>query len=290
MIFSLIFSAICFAKLVAVATTPDVAWLVKQIGGDEVDVQALARPNDNYHLVEARPDFVLKLARADIFCQVGAELEIAWAPKILEKAANPKLLSGVGGECDLSKAVTLIEKPTAKIDRSMGDSHAAGNPHYWLSPVEMKRAAQIIQERLISLAPEHKEKFLENHKKTTVSLESTFQSVKAMLSPISGKTFIQYHKEFSYFASAYGLKIVGTIEEIPGVSPSASRIATAAADAKKESAHLILASSANPIAILKKFSEASGIKFVALPISLEGFEANAYDRWQKQIVEKILSP
>ncbi len=290
MIFNLFFSIYALAKISAVATTPDISWLIKQIGGDFVEVQTLAKSGENYHFIEARPDFALKLARADLFCQIGAEMEIGWAPKLLEKAANPKILPGGKGSCDLSQKVDLLEKPVRPVDRTMGDSHASGNPHYWLSPLEMKKASELIFQRLSELEPSQKDQFEKNWKTTVHSLEKTALEVKEMLKPLNGNSFTQYHKEFTYFANAYDLKIVASIEEVPGVSPSAARIAQAAKDAKTQNLSLVFAAPNNPRAILQKFSELSGVKAVTLPTSLEGLDSLAYDRWQRTLAQKILQP
>lgn len=290
MIFSLLFSIYCFAKISAVATTPDIAWLIKQVGGDQVEVQTLAKPGENFHFIEARPDFALKLARADLFCQVGAEMEIGWAPKLTEKAANPKILPGGKGNCDLSQKVQLLEKPTRPVDRTMGDTHAAGNPHYWLSPLEMKSASELIFHRLSEIDPSKKDLFEKNWKETILSLEITTKEVKELLKPLQDKSLVQYHKEFTYFANTYDLKMRGSIEDIPGVSPSASRIAQAAKDAKSQEVKIALAAPNNPSAILQKFAELSGAKVVILPTSLEGNDPMAYDRWQKSLAQKLLQP
>jgi zinc/manganese transport system substrate-binding protein len=289
MIFNfLILSALAFANIKAVATTNDVGWLLQRIGGNEVEVKVLAKPNENYHFIEARPDFILALSRASVFCQIGAELEIGWAPKLLEKAANPKILAGSNGSCNLASKIKLLDKPTAPIDRSMGDVHGSGNPHFWLSPIEMVAAGEEVYETLSRINPEKTAFFEKNLQELKTELTALQKELTEKLKPLSNKKIYEYHKEFAYFANAYGLNIAGSIEEIPGVSPSASRLGKVGLEAKRVSSPIALASISSNKSILEKFAEISGSKFVALPTSVSSLEKGAYSTWQRSLVDQIL--
>jgi zinc/manganese transport system substrate-binding protein len=273
------------AALRAVGTTPEMAWLLQRIGGDDVEVKALAKPGDNYHFLDARPDFILAANRADILCRVGAELEIGWLPKILDRAANTKVMSGGIGDCDASRAVALEEKP-AKVDRSMGDVHAGGNPHFWFSPAETIKAAREVEEKLSAVSPENAKGFAANRAALEKELTSLQERLKQKIK--KGVSAYQYHKDFTYFFSAYGISSLGSIEEIPGVSPSAARLGKVALEAKEKKAAFALAAEHDPASALAKFQELSGVKVVRLPTSLSDFrDPAAYSKWQEQLVSTL---
>ncbi len=278
-----------FAALQAVGTTPDVAWLLGRVGGSAVEVKSLAKPSQNFHFLEARPDFILAVARADLLCRVGADLEIGWLPKVLERAANAKVATGGPGDCDLSRTVSVLEKPVGKVDRSMGDTHLGGNPHYWLSPARMAEAAQEVERVLAKMVPERAAFFAENRRKLEDELKDIQKNVSQKLRPLAGKSIYEYHKEFFYFFQTYGLRSLGSIEEIPGVPPSAARLGAVAQKAKQEKAILALASVHYPKASLEKFQEMSGVLVLQLDTSLADFSApEAYRSWQEALADRLV--
>jgi zinc/manganese transport system substrate-binding protein len=278
------------AAVRAVATTPDVAWLLYQVGGSNVEVKTLAKSGDNYHFLDARPDYILAVSRADLFCRVGADLEIGWAPKLVEKAANRKVMPGASGDCDLSRQVSLQEAPTSPVDRSMGDVHPTGNPHYWLSPKEMVAASKEVEAKLSSAMPEKAEEFSKNRLKLEQDLKSIQERTALKLKNLSGKGVYQYHKDFSYFLNLYGLRLLGSIEEIPGVSPSAARLGKVSLEAKAAGAILAMASKHDPQSALAKFQEASGVPVVSVNSSLSNpADPKAYELWQDSLAEGLLS-
>jgi len=278
------------AAIRVVASTSDIAWLVQRVGGAKnVEVKALARPKDDYHFLDARPDYILAVSRADVVCRIGVDLEIGWIPKILDRAANSKVMAGGAGDCDLSRSVGVQEKPAGPVDRSMGDVHSAGNPHYWLSPLEMAKAASEVEARLSAVEPGKSAEFSANRLKVEEELKALHSKIKERLKGLSGKAALEYHKDFFYFIQAYGLKSAGSIEEIPGVSPSAARLGKVALEAKRSGVSLALASEHSPKATLDKFKELSGVRVVVLPTSLsDPSAANAYEIWQQEMADKIL--
>ena len=126
----LFLSSIALAKIKVVATLPDVAEVVRAIGGTEVDVNTLLSGSEDPHYADARPDYILKVSRADVVCAIGLDLEIGWLPKVLDKSGNAKVQSGGTGFCELGHTVKPLEVPTGVIDRSLGDVHPHGNPHF----------------------------------------------------------------------------------------------------------------------------------------------------------------
>ena len=133
-------------KLRVVTTIPDLKALVEEVGGDLVDVESLARGTQNAHEVEVRPSLMIRLRRADLFFENGLELD-AWSDVAVQGANNPKIVRGAPGRVDVSRGVQVLEVPTARVDRSMGDVHPLGNPHYSLDPGQAPIVTQNIVER-----------------------------------------------------------------------------------------------------------------------------------------------
>src|SRR4030042_1374833 len=143
------------------ATVPDLGNLAQEIGGDQVKITVFAKSQEDPHFIEAKPSFIKALSQADLFLQIGMELEIGYAPVLLQNARNSRVLFGAPGYLDCSKAITPLEIPTGVVDRSMGDVHPLGNPHYLLDPLNGLRVARLIRDRLIELRPEKKPLFEE---------------------------------------------------------------------------------------------------------------------------------
>src|SRR5512141_1853804 len=135
-----------------ITATEDLAALAREVGGDKIKVESLARGYQDPHFVEAKPSFVLKLHSADLLIVVGRELEIGWLPPLITQARNAKIQPGSAGYLDASGQAKILEIPQGQITRAMGDVHPQGNPHYWLDPVNGRRIAQAIQQKLTQLS------------------------------------------------------------------------------------------------------------------------------------------
>jgi len=257
-----------WAKLRVVTTTPDLSWLVENIGGKSVTVESLLDGSEDPHYVDAMPSWIAKVSRADVFCLVGLELEIGWVPKVLERSGNKKVQTGGKGYCETGKFISALEVPKGKIDRSMGDIHPSGNPHYHLGPEQFKNAAKGIFEVLVTNDPDARLTYSKNLAQTLQQIDKTKEIVVSMIKDLKEFKLMSYHKEFSYFMKDFDLQYSGIIEEIPGVPPSAGRIARIALEAKKNNVDVVLASTANPKKLLEKFKEISGVQYKQVPISI----------------------
>src|SRR3954470_19750783 len=127
-------SANAFAAIKVVATTEDLESITREVGGDKVSVESLAKGYQDPHFVEAKPSFILKLHSADLLIVVGRELEIGWLPPLINQARNPRIQPNADRYLDASTTAKILEIPTGQITRAMGDVHPSGNPHYWLGP------------------------------------------------------------------------------------------------------------------------------------------------------------
>jgi len=257
------------ATIRVVTTIPDLAWIVRSIGGDAVEVESLLRGTENPHFADARPDYIVKVSRAQAVCSVGLELEIGWLPKALARSGNAAVQPGGKGFCEVGRGVSVLDKPSSTVNRSMGDVHPSGNPHFTLSPLALIEGGKVVRDTLSALDPSQSAKFDKNYAAYSQQLHELHKRLKDQLQTAwkaAGSPPAQeYHREFAYFIDAFGLKSVGSIEEKPGVPPSASRLATAANQAKNSGVKLVLASTHDPARTLERYQELAGISVLRLP-------------------------
>jgi len=247
------------AKLKVVTTTTDLASITEAIGGDHVEVSSIATGYQDPHFVEAKPSFMMMAHKADLFVRVGLELEIGWEPLILDGARNPDIRLGTRGHLDVSEGVIRLEIPsTQKVDRSMGDIHPLGNPHYWTDPYNGRIIARNIAKRLALLDPEHADLYEANCSlyirridemsfgkglveaiggERLWSLEiagrlDAFLSKKGlelggwigMMRLHKGTKVVTYHRSWSYVANRFGFIVAEELEPKPGIPPSPGHV------------------------------------------------------------------
>src|SRR5262247_1684896 len=157
-------------KLRVVTTIPDLKSLAEAVGGDLVEVESLTRGTQNFHEAEVRPSMMLKLRRADAVIENGLDLD-AWADVAIEGSNNPEIIRGGRGRIEISKGIELLEVPTSRVDRSMGDVHPRGNPHFSLDPGLAATITQTIVDGLARIAPEHRAIFEQNRKNFLTQLD-----------------------------------------------------------------------------------------------------------------------
>ena len=229
-------------KLNVVATTPDLAAIAKFIGGDAVDVKALAKPTEDAHFVDAKPSHIVTLNRADALIEGGAELELGWLPPLLESARNDKIAPGAPGRVVANVGVRMLEIP-ATFDRAKGDVHALGNPHYLIDPTNAKLAANQIAEHFSKLSPESAAMFKANLAKFNATADAKMAEWQKTLAPYKGSKIVTYHKDFTYFAERFGLVVDETLEPKPGIAPSPAHLAEVIGKMKSDNVKVILVQS-----------------------------------------------
>jgi zinc/manganese transport system substrate-binding protein len=227
------------AKLNVVATTPDLGALVREIGGDAITLTTLAKPTEDPHFVDAKPSFIVKLNRADVLVEGGAELEIGWLPALLDQARNGRLAAGAPGHVNGANGVPLLDVP-ATLDRSRGDIHAAGNPHYIIAPSNAKIVAQNIAAALAEIEPPNAGTYRANLQKFTAALDAKLAEWHRQLDPFRGRNLVAYHDSWPYFAREFGLQIDLFLEPKPGLPPSPAHLAQVMAKMKAENARVII--------------------------------------------------
>ncbi|HZY31212.1 MAG TPA: metal ABC transporter substrate-binding protein [Candidatus Methylomirabilis sp.] len=229
-----------YAVLRVVATTPDLGSIAREVGGDRVEVTNLAKGTEDPHFVDAKPSFIRILNQADALIEGGADLEVGWLPPLVLNARNPKIQLGQPGRIVAAEVIRLLEVPTGPIDRSMGDVHPFGNPHFTLDPLNGKLIAGRVKERLCVLSAADCAIFTANAKQFEDKIDSRLALWQKQMAPLRGTKVVTYHKSFSYLAERFGLLVINTIEPKPGVPPSASHVRDLVAHMKAEGVRLIL--------------------------------------------------
>jgi zinc/manganese transport system substrate-binding protein len=227
------------AQLRVVATTPDFASLAREIGGNAVRVTALAKPTEDPHFVDPKPSHIVTLNRADVLVEGGAELELGWLPPLLENARNSKIAAGAPGRIVASEGIRLIEVPTS-FDRSKGDIHSLGNPHFLIDPVNAKIVAGNIARHLAEVDPKSASVYRGNLAKFNATLDAKLAEWQRQLAPYRGAKVVTYHKDFGYLANRFNLQVVETLEPKPGISPSPAHLAKVIGTMKAASVRVIL--------------------------------------------------
>ena len=227
------------AKLNIVVTTPDLAAIAKEVGGDKVEVTTLARPTEDPHFVDAKPSFIVKLNRADALIEGGAELEIGWLPPLLAGARNDKLASGQPGRILCNEGIRMLEVPT-EMTRAEGDVHPLGNPHFVVDPVNAHIIAAHLADAFAKLDTRSAETFRANGKKFTDALDARLAGWTAKLAPFRGAKVVSYHKAWPYFAERFGLTMDLFLEPKPGIPPSPAHLAEVIAKMKEQHARVII--------------------------------------------------
>lgn len=205
------------AALKVVTTTPAYADIVKQIGGDHVDVQSIMIGPESIHNVRAKPSHMIKLKKAALFIHSGLDAEL-WAPLLVKGSRNKKLLPGSPGNIDVSKGIKLKEIPTVR-SRALGDIHAYGNIHYYLDPLNGIKIARTIADALKVADPERAEVFESNFKAYEERLHQLNDRLVALMKPFEGTPVVVYHRTWPYFRDRFGLVRVTEVEPKPGIAP-----------------------------------------------------------------------
>ena len=272
------------AKLNVVATTPDLAAIVRAVGGDQIDLTTLGKPAEDPHFVDAKPSFIVKLNHADALVEGGADLEIGWLPALLEGARNPKLEPGKPGRIACSEGIALLEVPSS-LDRSKGDVHAAGNPHFMTDPMNAKIVAQHIATSLSALDSAHAALFQANAKKFNDTIDAKAAEWQRQLAPYKGTTVVAYHNFWPYFAQRFDLKMDLFLEPKPGIPPTPAHLADVIGRVKADHLKVIIVQpyqNRRTAEAVAQHSEARIVDFPSFPTGDQSYEA-----WMDGLVKSL---
>jgi zinc/manganese transport system substrate-binding protein len=263
-------SAFAQGKLNVVSTTEDLASIAREVGGDHVSVEAIARGYQDPHFVEAKPSFILKLQKADVLIAVGRELEIGWLPPLIQQSRNGKIQPGAEGYLDASLQAQILEIPTGQITRAMGDVHPLGNPHYWLDPENGKRIGKEIADKLSQLRPNDRAYFQQRLADFTTRLDTAEKGWVAKMAPYKGTKIVTYHRSFPNFADRFGLDIVGYVEPRPGIPPTPQHTLDLINEMKRQNVKLVLVEPYFDLKTPNSIGRETGAQVLVMPPSVGG--------------------
>jgi zinc/manganese transport system substrate-binding protein len=250
-------------KLRVVTSTTDLKALTEAVTGDLAEVDAMARPNQNAHDLEVRPSLMIKVRRADALIVNGLELD-GWADVVAQGANNANVIPGAAGRIDASRGLGVLEVPKTRVDRSMGDIHPQGNPHYTLDPGMAPAVTQNILEGLARLAPQHRAAFERNRQQFLGNLEEAMGRWTRTLEPSKGAAVVVSHAQWIYFLTRFGLQQVGTIEERPGIPPTANHLVKLIGLMKEDRAKVIVAEPWSDLKLIERVGQDAGAQVAVL--------------------------
>jgi zinc/manganese transport system substrate-binding protein len=258
------------ATMSVVATTEDLASLTREVGGDRVNVEAIARGYQDPHFVEPKPSFILKLQRANLLIVVGRDLELGWLPALVRQSRNARIQPGSQGYLDASLTASILEIPTGQITRAMGDVHPYGNPHYWLDPGNGRRIAHAIATRLAELSPVDTAYFNHRYADFDRRLAEAETRWDSMMTPYKGTKIVSYHRSWPNFAERFGLDVIGYVEPRPGIPPSAVHTRDLIQEMRRQHVKILVVEPYFDLKTPDAIARETGAQVVVMPPSVGG--------------------
>jgi len=263
LLFSL-FANLVWGKLHVDAAYPYIAEITKTIAGDKADVTALSKGNWDPHFVVPKPSLIASLRQSDLIIINGASLEIGWIPPLLKNSGNAKIQPNAEGYLDLSHYIKLQDIPT-HVDRSMGDVHAEGNPHYALDPHNLIKIAQVITLKLSSLDSANGEFYKSNFARFKSKWEGKIRGYDSHMRGCKNTTVVQYHELYNYLLKHYGLVSVANLEPVAGVAPTPKHTLEVINTIKEKNVKYILQDVYHSNKTAQYIAQKSGAKILTLP-------------------------
>ena len=263
-------SAPAQSKLNVITTTEDLAAIAREVGGDRITVESIARGYQDPHFVEAKPSFILKLQKADVLVTIGRELEIGWLPPLIQQSRNAKVQVGANGYVDASGQAHILEIPQGQITRAMGDVHPQGNPHYWLDPENGKVIGKEIAQKLSQLQPNDRAFFEQRLGDFVSRLTEAEKRWSSMMAPYKGTKVVTYHRSFPNFAERFGLDVVGYVEPRPGIPPSPQHTLDLINEMKRQNVKLVLVEPYFDLKTPNSIGRETGAEVLVMPPSVGG--------------------
>ena len=253
------------AAIKVVTSLPDLADLVRQVGGEKVVVDCLVRGEQNPHSIEVKPSYMMKLKSADMFLIVGMDLEL-WAPQIIDGSRNASL-----EVVDLSRRIQKLEVPTTR-SASEGDVHQYGNPHYWLDPRNIRIMLEDIVAVLSKKSPSDAMLFRANADTYLGKLGPKIQQWERIMKPYAGSSVITFHRSWSYFAAWLNLTVVDQVEPKPGIAPSPTHTAELIKLVRQSGIKAIIVEPFYDVSAAEQIARATGARVLRLATSSGGSE------------------
>lgn len=277
-----------FADLKIVTTAPDYADIAKQLGGDHVTVHSVMKGPENVHNVMAKPTEMVQLNDADLFVHSGLDTE-PWRDNLMKGARNPRIMPGRPGYVDMSENVPLKEVPSGHIDRSMGDVHAYGNPHFTLNPQIAQRMAVTLAKAMVLNDPANAELYKTNAKKFIVDMGDLVKEIKTTFAPYSGLKVVTFHRAWEYFADAVDIDVTDTIEQQVMITPSPKQVRDVIERMKAAGVKVVICETYDDDKLAQYVADQAGAKMVVLPDHVNGVEGvETYQKLFRYNVDKLM--
>jgi zinc/manganese transport system substrate-binding protein len=257
------------AALKVLATTPDWAALVTELGGDKVNVYTATSAFQDVHRVDAKPSLVARARTADLVVATGADLEIGWMPVLLQDSGNTKIQPGNPGYFEAAPLVPLLEVPSA-VDRSMGDIHPLGNPHVTLDPRNIATIAKALAARLVLIDSANAAYYAARGEDFQKRWQQATAAWDAKAAPLRGVGVVVIHRDQAYLCHWLGMKELASIEPKPGVPPSAGYLAELVTKLAATPPKMILRNAYNDPRAAEWLAERIHAPVVLLPYSVAG--------------------
>ncbi len=274
------------AQINVFACEPEWAALTRSLGGEMVKVYSATTAQQDPHHIQARPSLIAKVRRAELLVCTGAELEIGWLPLLLRKSGNANIQPGQAGHFMAADQISLLEKPTV-LDRSLGDIHAAGNPHFHLDPYRILKIAEELAVTLATVDPANSALYQKNWLNFTREWNQAISQWEQRAQPLRGKRVVVSHNSWVYLEQWLGLKKVATLESKPGIPPSSSHLSKVLTKLKHNPADMILYADYQNDKSARWLSQKSGLPTVGLPFSVTAKED--LSQWFDRLLELLLS-
>jgi zinc/manganese transport system substrate-binding protein len=263
-------TALAAPALNVVTSTTDLYDIARVVGGSRIAVVHISEGYQDPHFVDPKPSFILQLRKADVFAFVGLDLEIGWMNLLLDGARNPRIRMGGPGYLDVSRAIPVLDVARGNVDRSQGDVHPRGNPHYWLDPENGRRIARLFRDRFVQLDPAGRAQYDRGLADFIAKLSAAEKSWAPLVAQIKGKPVVAYHTSWRYFAEYTGMNIVGFMEPKPGVPPSPSHLLGLVRTMRQTGAKLIIMEPFYNRRTVDVVAKQTGAKVLVLPPSVGG--------------------
>jgi zinc/manganese transport system substrate-binding protein len=276
-----------YAKVSVVTSVPDLAALTREVGGDKVAVTSLSLPTQDPHFVDAKPSLMLTLNKADLLVAVGLELEIGWLPVLQNGARNAKILSGGSGYLDCSQHARLLEVPATPVDRSMGDIHPRGNPHYLLDPRQAASCAKAIEAKLAAIDPGNAKTYAANLAAFTKRLDAARAGWEKRMAPFKGQPVITFHRSWIYLLDWLALEDAAELEPKPGTPPTPGHVKDVLELGRAKKVRVVLQESFYPDKTGRLVAQRLGAKFVGLPGGTDVAGGQGYIQHIDQVITAL---
>jgi zinc/manganese transport system substrate-binding protein len=277
------------AAVDVVTTTEGLAALAREVGGDRVKVTSLSRGIQDPHYVDPNPSLAVKLRSADLLVDVGLDLEIGWLPPLVTQSRNGNVQPGGPRRLTAATAVQVMDLPSGPVDRSQGDIHPAGNPHFLSDPRRALQVAAAIAARLSQLDPDGAAAYAQRLASFRARVEAAERGWKAQLAPYAGRSVITQHRTLTYLLDWAGLKAAGFLEPRPGVPPPPSHVASLAGVVASAGVKGVLVENYYDRRSADQLRTLAGVKVIPIPGDVGGTrEASDYVSWVDQLVKALV--